>query len=361
MMIRHPFDKRYTVSYCVTIATIATLSMPLEHASAQPHAPAGAVTAQSALATRLQALNSADWRTAYDVGNQIAALPPEEGFALVRENWSKLTNDDAKRQILKAFWYKMPYPLTQRNHPRVLDVLHLGATDAALPVQGTAFTYLKDLAFQDFNEDYAAYLEWHKRNSRTPLPEVRRQNGLRFVGELKTAQGADRERLARFLRHGGFGLSGDSPETNASRTQLIDAGALRVTEEWLSVPRPSDDLIQGASAMVQSLQPDEAWMKRVILPLLEPSKPETVRAGLIYSFGGRKAPWILDSLLSLLVRYAASPDESVRSHFSGISQILAGQEDPRVIPTMIGVILADDTKETILRCRLVRPEQTDGG
>ena len=58
-----------------------------------------------------------DWRAAARAANRIAVLPSDEGIAIVRENWKKLSAR-GRQQFLKAFHHS--------DHPRKLEVLHLG-------------------------------------------------------------------------------------------------------------------------------------------------------------------------------------------------------------------------------------------
>lgn len=110
---------------------------------------------------KLTELNEVGWREAFAVGQELASLPPDTGFEILKNNWNKITKVDARQQLLKAFFFALPYPLHQRSHSRLLDVLNLGATDSSTQVQNWAFGYLERIAFQDFTEDYIPDLKNH--------------------------------------------------------------------------------------------------------------------------------------------------------------------------------------------------------
>src|SRR5689334_17861837 len=77
-------------------------------------------------ARKLAGLNDAGWRTAFGLGQELAALPGDEGFAILKANWEKVGSVEARQQLLKAWNFALPYPLHLRPHPRLLDVLDLG-------------------------------------------------------------------------------------------------------------------------------------------------------------------------------------------------------------------------------------------
>jgi hypothetical protein len=72
--------------------------------SAGPAAQQAERVDREAWARKLTALNEADWRTAFKVGEKLAALPGDEGFAILKANWEKIDKVDARQQLLKA-WY----------------------------------------------------------------------------------------------------------------------------------------------------------------------------------------------------------------------------------------------------------------
>jgi predicted esterase len=62
---------------------------------------------------------------------EIAKLPPEKGWPVVRDNWDKLSVE-TKKQMLKAWTFKA------KDNPHLRDVQNLGAKDASTEVQDLA-------------------------------------------------------------------------------------------------------------------------------------------------------------------------------------------------------------------------------
>ena len=138
---------------------------------------------REAWARKLAALNEADWRTAFATVEELAALPDDEGFAILKANWEKISKVEARQQLLKAWDFAMPYPLHLGDHPRLLDGLDLGMRDPSPEVQKWAIDYLGDIALQDFSEDFPAYKAWYQANRDKPVPEVIAGSARRFAAE----------------------------------------------------------------------------------------------------------------------------------------------------------------------------------
>jgi predicted esterase len=98
---------------------------------------------RQAWAQKLAGLKDADWRSAFEVGLDLANLPPDDGFAILKENWPKL-KVESRQQMLKAWFYTLPFPLHPRNHPRIDDVLELGANDRSPQVQEWARKFMRE-------------------------------------------------------------------------------------------------------------------------------------------------------------------------------------------------------------------------
>jgi predicted esterase len=113
---------------------------------AQPDSPSGTGApgkAQSDYAARLAGLSGSDWRQAFALGQEIADLPPEQGWEIMRSNWGKIEKVEARQQMLKAWFYGTGMPLKPRSHIHLRDVLELGKQDPSPQVQEWADNFLK--------------------------------------------------------------------------------------------------------------------------------------------------------------------------------------------------------------------------
>jgi RNA polymerase sigma factor (sigma-70 family) len=305
-----------------------------------PAAPPARPADREAWARKLAALSEANWRTAFAVGEELAALPADEGFAILKANWKKIDKVDSRQQLLKAWDFA--------RHPRLVDGLDLGMRDPSPAVQSWAALYLNNLALQEFAEDFPAYKEWYQANRDRPLAEVVARSARRFAAEAARSGNEDAAKRARWLdRH--LGVLRDTPE---ARQAMLDAGFLHTLERWASgataqSSRDEVERVANAVSIIGRLQPGEVELKRVVVPLLAKKNPVDVRAAAIRALEGRQNAWAIDLLLDALKESLEDDGQGLQTMAWAAADTLASMDDPRVIPTMIAVIDADNTYATV--------------
>jgi predicted esterase len=139
------------------VPALAVLLVAILTGAAAGQAPSGTPPAAPAkeaapdktetdFAARLAALNDADWRAAFALGQQIADLPPDQGWKIMQSNWGKVSKVESRQQLLKAWFYGTGFPLKPRTHAHVQDVLQLGKQDPSPQVQEWADNFIKKAA-----------------------------------------------------------------------------------------------------------------------------------------------------------------------------------------------------------------------
>jgi predicted esterase len=253
-------------------------------------------------------------------------LDPDTGYEIVRDNWANLANGSGlKETILGAF--------ATAAHPRCLDVLDLGATDPSLSIQNMALYYVRAFSFQNFTEDYSAYLQWRKQTAGKPLAEVLRDSSQAFVEKLRTANDDAKWSLSTDFAGLTFNLS--TPMQRLRRQAVLDAGLPELVAGWLK----PDRILPGAFLLLRALNMDEDYLRRVVVPLAGKTQPVEVRSDALNLLGAPSHRWAADLLLKMLL--AEYPDPISDMIVNALSQT----GDPHVIPTLIGMLDADDTQE----------------
>ncbi len=360
----HSFDdgRRWNVATVACGVQGALLLLGLATASVKPAkaqvstAPPAAIATPTTTATQtdwakqFSALNKKDWRDAFDLGERLADLPASDSYAVLKANWPLLQTDTPKKQIIKAFFFRA----RDFGNEKLLDVLHLAITDTSLPVQSQAISYLKEIAFQDFSEDYSAYLRWYAVNHGHALSEVQSDAAVGLANRIRMADAAQQQQIARYLSRNNLSpIKGSGPAVHAAG---IKAGLIDSAERWLKDPSASDDTVAGAMALADLLQPDTAWKQRVYMPYLAAEKPPHAQVTFLGRLQDVKETWMIDPLLKILVydvqhldgvsgtdaRFSATTE----TRFTSASSVLAQIGDPRAVPVMIGVITAEDTEIT---------------
>jgi hypothetical protein len=334
---------------------------------------------REAWARKLAGLKKDDWRTAFEVGQALADLPPDEGFAILKANWEKIGQVEARRQILKAWHYRtaspaepggypprtVDYPsgtgryyppsvtsnylLSLRNHPRLIDALDLGMRDPSNQVQHWAQSFLRSVAFEDFSEDFQAYKAWYQVNRGKPPAEVVVESVRRLVAETAKSEGKEAQRRARFLTDNGS-LFRDMPE---ARKAALDAGLLKILERWIAAGtdrkagKESIGLAAQGLSVLPHLNLNEQDLRRVIVPLLAKDVPSELRSSAMAALKRKEFPWAVDLLIESLKSSLEADGMEFRGAVWQAAMALGEIGDPKAIPTMIAVMDADNTYDTV--------------
>jgi predicted esterase len=323
----------------VAVASQATPAAPLP-APSSLFLPAPATQPTRDWATALAGLSDDNWRRAFALGTELARMAPEQSWPILEANWSKIPNFQARQQILKAFVFP---GASGEPHPRVLDVMHLGMTDAQPQVRGWAIMYLRGLAFVDFAEDSAAYEAWRARSAGRAAADVAAEGAVAWAARLKEARGDAIKRQARLVRE----VRNDLMRLPAARDAAVKAGALDVATRWLREHAGDDDVRDAGGELLVALKPDEAYLKAVVLPMLDGANPTEVRRAAVQALGRPDNRWAVDPLVAVLREVVTSKDKNCRLLIWDVASALGDIGDPRAIPDMIAAIAYDDTYDTV--------------
>ena len=279
-------------------------------------------------------------RASFALGLELASLPPEDGFAILAQSWERIGSVSRRQQLLKAWHYDVPYPLHARMHPRLLGVLDLGIRDPSPEVQDWAFGYLTNVAVQDFSGDREAYERWFAAHRDLDVELVYAESVRRFLEEAQQAEGGTRTPFAEMLGE----VDKTFRDVPAARQAALEAGLPELLEDWLG----SGDafLVRGPMDALRHLSLDEAYLRRVVLPLLGPAHDTQVRSAALGALGEADQDWVVEPILDTLV-HAATRESKARSVIWSGARALADIGDPRVIPTLIGCIAAEDGYDTV--------------
>jgi predicted esterase/HEAT repeat protein len=330
------------IAVIVAIALVAThkpQQQPQIATTSTPVAKSPDDASPVVASTQLASLTGDDWRRAFAVGNKLAAMPPDDGWAALQANWAKVPNFEARQQILKAFAFRQ-----QPLHPRVLDVMHLGMTDPEPQVRAWAANYLSGLAYQDFAEDSSAYEKWRAATAGKRVNDVAADGATKWAERIKAAETTEQiKQEASFIRH----VRNDLSRIESARAAAVRAGALDVAVNWLRQFPQNGDVVVGARDLLTALRPDEAYLKRVIVPMLDEQQPVDVRRAAAQTLGRADNKWAVDALLVVLRESVTSADKEKKRLIWDVASSLSDIGDPRAIPDMIGAIAHDNTYDTV--------------
>lgn len=281
---------------------------------------------RNGLSVEMNAMTSSDWRPGVPFGNKLAALPGSTGFEILRDNWKKGASAEARKQMFKGFVFN--------DHPDTLKVLNLGATDPDFDLQNWSFTYLKEIAFIDFNEEYSRYPAWFAKYGNGKLEDVRKKNFERFISEVAASKGADRELNYRKLSRMTLG-----------RQQMHSTLALAIVKDVFLSVKPSQDGARAAGKLLEVVEPGEGFLRDTILPALHSPSAE-LRYTAAHALVPCKAQWVDEAFAALLKASLGTPN-GMRDNGFMIGMAIGERKDRGSIPLLIGAIAADNTYNSV--------------
>ncbi len=264
---------------------------------------------------------------AYQLNLELSKARPQETFEIVRDNWKNIASIPAKQTLLYVF--------VRSDNPHLLEMLELGANDSNATVQYLSYDLLQNFAYRNFVNDPSAYKTWRNSVVGKPLAEVVASGCAAFVAQYVKADDVERTSLLNILMRLEFGDTNELAKVR--RRAALDAGILTGLEKALEAPVPSNPTV---IYVVRNLQPDEAFIKRTILPLTTKNSPQYIRFAAASILGTVKSVWASDMLFNMLMEDYPSSDSWI------FMQALSQATDPHLIPKMIALLEADDSQET---------------
>lgn len=305
-----------------TVAAPA-VDAPTEESSTQPLGP------EEWLARLEQASTP---REARQIAYEIYAL--EDGLSIMLAIYSRISRVPYRQQVLKPWVFE--------DHEGVLSLLHLAATDPSLEVQRTGFEYLRFYAWADLSASPEAYGLWRARFAGSDLKTVV-QTCVREWG-AGLHQMDPQSRAAHIAVMGQFHLYAKHANNLGIdlREELFASGFGDLLRGWIAAGDTADLAAQGLR-LLQQLSPSESYLRLSALPII--TNPNAYDAALLEAawdaLAQPGATWATEPILQSMLQV---PAESLQ-YFSA-SRALAEIGDPTAIPTMIAMIVADDSYAT---------------
>ena len=221
-------------------------------------------------------------------------------------------------------------------NPHIVEVIHLGATDANLGVQNFAMQAAETIGFKPLAEDYGAYLDWHARVQNQTLMQVLQAGVQDFVTKFSAASDAERETLLSQLLTKQFAANTKIARTR--RKAILEAGILPPLAKALN-PKAGATLNQLALQFAVNIKPDGEFLRTSILPLTGKENQINIRMQALQMIGRPDNTWANETLLKMYL------DEYPENVSYNIGAALGAIGDAHTLPALIGMLDADNTHE----------------
>ncbi len=289
---------------------------------------------------RLEKMNRGSYKEAFSLALSLADLPPEEGYKILVANWHRLSNSLGRRCVYKAWYSAVPYPLHARLHPRLLDVLSLGVTDPDDKAREWAMSFLARVSFQDFTGRPDQGRDFCAANRHRAVAEVMVDGLQDWTQRSLSAEGSDLLAELKILADG-WAAFRDVEEVRIAAGESDLPQLLRKLSG-----SPETRIARSAVRCLGHLRLPADAQREILIPLLDPGVPTTVRGAALEALGQEQNRWAVDELMNQLKKSVTQgkPDPTL---LWANSRALGTIGDPRCIPLMIAAIEFDSTYATV--------------
>ena len=299
-------------------------------------APATAVVQEAPTADEwLQRFVEApSWRDALSVAYELARLEHDDSLRIMQQIFARVPDPLYRRQILKPFVFN-------GGLPNAVEILHLAAIDPQVEVQRSGYQYLQSYSFENFAGDPGSYEPWRARFGGKPIPEILGANVGEFVNRL--ALMSEQELLDTLKNRKLIQWeTGHSSGVNL-RELFREAGFPDVIARLIRLDG-NGEVIDSALRWMQQFGADEGWLRGHILPVIE--NRELYTSSVVDSafnvLGQEGNTWAIEPITDVMLSIRITDGLP----YSSAARALAEIGDRRVIPTLIGMIVASDEYAT---------------
>jgi hypothetical protein len=289
-------------------------------------------------------------QTAFAAGPELTLLPPDEGVAIVREAWPKLTIREVKTGLLKTFAFSKA--LAPKKHRQLFAVLDLGMRDEDPEVRSYAATYLTEYAYDDMSGDLDAYDSWFKKYGAMTPEEAKAAAANEAPESLKKKLAV----LVQAFRDGKslelFGPAGEIGHSGHPYAIPTLIGLIEADNSYNTVYGIGYYGLGPLTDVNYSRMHDGAWWRRwwernktrfpdAVQKQPIPEFPLTAFAKDYVPF-----PEALDTLDGKLEYFEQGIREG-RLDVTDWARDVASHDDPKAIPYLIGAIIADESGKAV--------------
>src|SRR5207302_3290081 len=143
-------------------------------------------------------------------------------FALLKDAWQRVASPETRLYIMNM----------AQDHPRVLDLLDMGAQDASLFVQNRALQALEMYSFENYAEDFSAYDAWRRKQAGRTLEDTMRESCREYVQSVMKLDEASRFQRLTLLQRIAYNL-GAASHARTRRKAMLESGLPDALAVWV--------------------------------------------------------------------------------------------------------------------------------
>lgn len=280
---------------------------------------------------------------AFRYGPELMKLDPKVSAEIAQAAWPQSTNKDVKTGILKTFFFN--------HHPEMLAILDLGMNDQNVQVQNYAKGYLFSFTLQTFNlsmqsydADISVYKAWYQSTERKSLDKIQKACVFTLAKDLSTMKPAQG---MTYMEKLGFPFYDKAKNTTEKKRieYAVEAGIPSIFRQWQSDPKLTEyhayKLLQCRARLCHTPE----FIEMEIIPIIHGHKHANLCHTAIKIISDSSYDKKTDFLIEELQK--CNPENQRRKLRSIARALGLTIKDSKAIPTMIGVIDADNSRDTI--------------
>ncbi len=278
---------------------------------------------------------------AFQHGPQIAALDRERSLSIVQRAWPQIQINWVKNGILKAFQFS--------ESPNILEVLHLGMTDADPTVQDYARYYVCYWALQKFERNSPDYAAWYAAHRGQSLKDVL-LDGYRDIAQMCDKLSPTEAIQKLHERERTIDDSWKSLGSEVRVTALKESGIAAFPIRWIRSNTLDQDQMAYACKLLRQIPGRPLDSVETLKSWIDDKEPMMLRASAAIALAELDLDAAIDAMLRLIEEITRD-EESDKAGESRMRDELCWKlselGDPRTIPELIAIMDCDNSRETI--------------
>ncbi len=278
---------------------------------------------------------------AFQHGPEIVALDRKRSLSIVQRAWPQIQIAEVKNGILKAYQFS--------ESPNILEVLHLGMTDADPAVQDYARSYICYWALQKFERNSPDYAAWYVAHRGLSLKDVL-LDGYRDIAQMCDQVPATVAIQKLQERERTIGDKWKPLGSAVRSTALKESGIGAFPIKWIRSATLDQDQMAYACKLLRQIPGRPLESVDTLKSWLDDKEPLMLRASAAIGLAELDRDAAIDAMLRMIEEITRD-EEGDKAGESRMRDELCWElselGEPRTIPELIAIMDCDNSRDTI--------------
>jgi beta-lactamase regulating signal transducer with metallopeptidase domain len=278
---------------------------------------------------------------AFQHGPEIVALDRKRSLSIVQRAWPQIQIAEVKNGILKAFQFS--------ENPNILEVLHLGMTDADPAVQDYARSYICYCALQKFERNSPDYAAWYVAHRGQSLKDVL-LDGYRDIAQMCDQQPATVAIQKLQERERTIDDKWKSLRSTVRSTALKESGIGAFPIKWIRSATLDQDQMAYACKLLRQIPGRPLESVDTLKSWLDDKEPLMLRASAAIGLAELDRDAAIDAMLRMIEEITRDEEGDKAGESRMRDELcwkLSELGEPRTIAELIAIMDCDNSSETI--------------